>query len=112
MAFNATGSPDAFFTAAQVFPHAYRLGNFIYAAEHDLTNIVVEDAERRYYSLRWSSGEHVLDQNSLEVRNAVNRLLNPRFIAVSKEKEIAGRELQLITDANMITVFRHAKSNR
>lgn len=112
MAFNATGSPDAFFTAAQVFPHAYRWGNFIYAAEHDLTNIVVEDAERRYYSLRWSSGEHVLDQNSLEVRNAVNRLLNPRFIAVSKEKEIAGRELQLITDANMITEFRHAKSNR
>ncbi|MBW7901516.1 MAG: hypothetical protein H3C26_08570 [Rhodocyclaceae bacterium] len=107
LAFNATGSPDALATASAVFPFAYRWSNFVYAADHDLARIA-SDAVARMVRLSLD-GKPLFDLGRAADRELLERLVNTPFVRRDDVEVEAGRPLEVITDANMLTEFRYGK---
>lgn len=106
LAFNATGSPDAFFTASQAFPYAFRWGNFIYASDHDFRPQDAETARSSLLALQWHD-ETALDGAKHEVHDSIDRIIATPFATVEDARRETGRDLDVITDQNMITEYRH-----
>lgn len=103
MAFNATGSPDAFFTAAQVFHHAYRYDNFIYAAGFDFRSRKESIQARKTYSQMNLEGlEPFRGREDL-----INLFLGRSFHTIEQEERNAGRPLEIITDTNGLTEYKY-----
>jgi spermidine synthase len=105
LAFNATGSGDALFTAAQVFAHAYRYDSFVYASDTDFrAQKDSERARRVYRELRlqdkpfFAAGSRKIDD-----------FLAIPFVDVQAEQRLRGRPLETVTDENMLTEFRHGR---
>jgi spermidine synthase len=109
MAFNTTGSPEALRTAMEAFPHAYRWSNFVYASDHDFRSDMPRVAER-LLDLRQRAGGSFLAGEDQAVAEAVGKLTTRPFIDLAKERNIAGREPEVITDDNMITEYRHGRT--
>lgn len=105
MAFNATGSEDAFYTATRVFEHAYRYENFVYSASFD-------------FRARKESAEAKLIYSSIEVggsklfsnKNLIDRYLNQNFFSIDQDAKNIKRPLELITDNNGLTEFKYGYS--
>lgn len=105
MAFNATGSTDAFFTARNVFDHAYRYDNFVYAADFDFRSRKnTEEAKQIYLSMR------VGDKNLFEDENLADDFLGKRFYSVDQDAEKINRSLEIVSDENAITEFKYGYS--
>lgn len=109
LAFNATGSPDALYTAAQVFPYAFRWkeSNFVYAANHDFRHPDSEAAARL---------EEVAERVGISADHPAERwqrlydaLTSPQWVDAAHEARLAGRPLEEITDSNMLTEFRYGR---
>lgn len=107
IAFNATGSGDAFYTASQVFPFAYRWGNFIYASDRDFRSLKSEYVLRPF-SLRLNEG-YLLDIENSRHRQAVLQMLRVPFSSVAEDEVSEGRSLEVITDDNMINEFKYGR---
>lgn len=107
MAFNATGSPDAFFTAAHVFPHAYRYDNFIYAADFDFRSRKDSDMAKEIYAQIKIGNNKLFSENDL-----INDFLGKNFVAIEQDVKNSGRPLELITDNNGLTEFKYGYSLR
>ncbi len=110
VAFNATGSIDAFFTATQVFPHAYRWSNFVYAAEHDFRPADPVIAAQRVKTLPLrdlKSGNEPWDPESMQV--AVDRLVGTRFHTIEEDMRESARPPELVTLQNMKTEYKHGR---
>lgn len=110
-AFNATGSPDALFTAASVFPYAYRWknSNFIYAAAHDFRRFSDEETRNRLQRVVAAlspPGRYTI----LDFEQVVDRISETGWIDVAEETRMAGRPLEKITDQNMLTEYRHGRA--
>lgn len=107
MAFNATGSPDAFMTAAAVFPHAYQWSNFIYCARFDFRPKDAAAVRRRLLDLRLDGGALLLAGQDRDER-ALAMLLAKPFVELDTVRQTRARALELITDINMITEYKYA----
>lgn len=107
IAFNSTGSPDSLVTAANVFPFAYRWFNFVYAAEHDFS-IISPDSMNRLAALQLD-GKGVFDLGLESDRKMLKNLLQQPFVSQEEVEQEAGRLLEVITDANMLTEFKYGK---
>ncbi len=106
MAFNATSSPDAFFTATRVFPHAYRYSNFVYAADFDFRPRKQEArALATYESLRLA-GQPMFAPGSGTAQDFLQR---PFVTVESDQARLPGRRFEEVTDDNMITEFRYGR---
>lgn len=105
MAFNATGSADAFYTAAQVFPHAYRFVNFVYAADFDFRARKDGEAARRLYRDLPMGDRLFFNPGSPAIEN----FLAGPFQTVAHDQKVTGRALELITDQNMLTEFKYGR---
>jgi spermidine synthase len=109
LAFNATGSPDALYTAAQVFQYAFRWkeSNFVYAGNHDFRKPGVAVATGLEQVVQG------LDMAERQPRSAWQHFFGalgaPAWINASKEAQLVGRPLEMITDANMVTEFRYGR---
>ena len=103
VAFNATGSPDAFFTASQVFNQAYRYDNFIYAADFDFRDLVSQRRAAETYSNVTVDGERLFPENSALIQD----LLRRPFVDITQDEAKAGRPLEVITDKNAITEYKY-----
>lgn len=101
--FNATGSNDAFFTAASVFPHAYRYDNFVYAAEFDFRSRKDKDESRNTWG-RVAVDGRILFQGR---RDLMDEYLGRRFISIDQVQRLSERPLEVITDYNAITEFKY-----
>jgi spermidine synthase len=108
LAFNATGSPDAFFTATQAFPHAYRWSNFIYAAEHDFRNVSMSEARERLLALDWATLSE-RDEMTDNTMVAIDRMLSAPFVSIEDAVVEAGRLPETITVQNMVTEYRYGR---
>jgi spermidine synthase len=110
-AFNATGSPDALKTAAHVFRFAYRWkgSNFIYASEHDFTTFKTEAARQRLNTLL-TALEISQRHDIAHVEQSINKILEPQWINAQNEEENHKRQLEIITDQNMITEYRSGRT--
>ena len=104
-AFNTTWSGDSFYTASQVFKHTFRYGNFIYCSDHDMLPDI-KLAPERLMALS-ISGKPVFSPDSPADRAAIEKLMEHKVESI--EEVIAGsaRKLEVITDQNMITEFKH-----
>lgn len=110
LAFNATGSPDALKTAATVFLFAYRWkdSNFIYAGDHNFTQIDPKLARQRVIEVL--ANLHINHAHDSEhVSRTVDTLLSKGWVSVEDEERLAGRPLETITDQNMITEYRYGR---
>lgn len=102
MAFNATGSPDAFFTATHVFNHAYRYDNFIYAADFDFRYRKDSDDAKKIYSSIKIEDKKLFVDDSL-----INDLLSKKFVTIEHDATSLSRPLEVILDNNGITEFKY-----
>lgn len=109
LAYNTTGSPDALFTATQTFRHAYRWGNFVYAADWDFRDFLESPARDRVLGLARAAtiGE---DEGARNLALAVDRMLAVPFVTVESVASEAGRSLETVTLQNMITEYRYGRS--
>ncbi|RMA59566.1 spermine/spermidine synthase [Acidovorax sp. 100] len=102
MAFNATGSPDAFFTATHVFNHAYRYDNFIYAADFDFRyRKDNDDAKKIYSSIKIEDKKLFVDDG------LIVDLLSKKFVTIEHDAKNLERPLEIILDNNGITEFKY-----
>ena len=106
LAFNATGSADAFYTASKVFAHAYRYVNFVYAADFDFRARKDTAATRQLYQSLMLGGAPLFAPNS----PAIERFVAKPFVGIDAVQKSAGRPLEQITDHNMVTEFKYGKS--
>ena len=106
MTFNATYSNDAFYTAAQVFPHAYRYENFIYAADFDFRARKDSEAAREI----WSSLEMDGVPLFLAGDELIGKYLEKRFMTIEDVERRSDRPLEVITDYNAVPEFKYGYS--
>ncbi len=105
-AFNTTNSFDAFYTAAESFPHAYLFRNFVYAAKHDFREQLPRlSARLRQFELNGQP----LFPDTPQNEQALTKLASIKFIVIQQITDIFPRPLQTITDQNMITEFRFGR---
>ena len=108
MAFNATGSPDAFYTATQVFEHAYRYGNFVYAADFDFRERKDSNEAQEIYAQVSIEGKPLFAPDD----PLIKQYLRTKFIDIKLVEKVTERPLELITDKNAITEFKYGYSLR
>ena len=106
LAFNATGSPDAFLTAAQVFPHAYRYQNFVYAAEFDFRPRKDSAQARAAYAGLQLQGRPLFAPGT----PTADGFLAIPFGTIAADQAPVPRRLETVTDENMITEFRYGRT--
>ncbi len=102
LAFNATGSANAHWTAAQQFHYSYRWSNFIYASNDDFKVTPEQIAARlmrRYRPDNWSAEQ-------LQYPQLQNLFSQHQFIDIQQEAQIQQRKLQLITDDNLLPEYQ------
>jgi spermidine synthase len=106
--YNATGSPDALYTATQAFPHAYRWSNFVYAANWDFRDLNWPGARDQVLGVARAFSTR--DDPALgTVPHAVDELLATPFVDVESVASEAGRPLETVTVQNMITEYRYGR---
>ena len=103
MAFNATGSADAFYTASTVFKYAYRYDNFVYAADFDFRSRKDSAQARQIYRSLDLAGQPLFGNDEA----LIEKFLSMPFVSVPSATVAAGRPLERITDRNMLTEFKY-----
>ena len=105
LSFNATGSPDALYTASKVFSYAYRYVNFVYAADFDFRARKDTTATRQLYQSLSLGGAPLFVPSS----PAIEQFLAKPFVGIETVQKTAQRPLEQITDHNMVTEFKYGK---
>ena len=105
--FNTTDSMDAFFTASQIFPYAYKYRNFIYVSDHDFRNAVNQE-KFQLFKLKLAD-KAVFDATNKQDNDAISAMLNIPFKNIDEVKATSHRTLEVITDQNMIPEYKYGK---
>lgn len=102
LAFNATGSVDAFYTATQVFKHVRRYVNFIYAADWDCFSQT--NTPEAWESLRdvVIDGHPAFRADSLQLK----KFADIPFVPIEQDLKKLGRAPESITDDNMLVEYK------
>lgn len=107
--FNTTGSYDAFFTGQHVFPEAVRYSNFVYGSFKPLllNSVTAADA---LCSLKFELLQ-LAGCGDVVMRDKVERLAAAKLVdwASQIERDPPAKRLQLITDSNMLTEYKHGR---
>jgi spermidine synthase len=107
LAYNTTGSPDALYTAAAVFPHAYLYDNFVIAADFDWrTRLDAPGAIDALRRIRPEGKPLFSDSDEGLMREFLSR---ERTASVEQVAGKAGRPLEIITDRNLITEYKYGR---
>lgn len=105
LAFNATGSVDAFYTASKVFTEVRRYQNFIYAAQSDVFSKLDEPAA-------WEHLQGVTINGAPAFRDAPRYIQKyaaiPR-VRIEEDLKKLGRAPEIITDDNMLVEYRYGR---
>lgn len=106
--YNTTESLDAYYTAKQEFPYIYRYKYFILASNREV-NINLKTAQANLCNLK----DHLTQKNifvGAECLLAANEIMkNPLLPYDAIDFSGLGRELEVITDDNMITEYKYGK---
>jgi spermidine synthase len=108
LAFNTTGSNDALYTAASVFPHCYLYDNFAICSDFDWRN-ALEKPESVLELLKVSPEKTPLLTND-DITIAWDLLSRAHTADVDKAAAISGRPLEIITDRNLLTEYKYGRS--
>lgn len=102
MAFNATGSVDAFYTASQVFKHSRRYVNFIYAADWDCFAQTNSPQAWASLSSLIIDGKPAFKADSLQPK----KFSDIPFVSIEQDIKKLGRLPEAITDDNMLVEYK------
>ncbi|WP_172398593.1 hypothetical protein [Gilliamella apicola] len=109
MAFNSTRSPDTLKTAQSVFKYAYwgKLG-FIYASDSmiKIDEVVAKDRLDKLIL----DGKPLFNEESKQLENgAYKETLSTQLLTLDEFEKLQnlGRDLEIITDSNMITEYKY-----
>ena len=107
LALNTTKSLDVMKTVAAAYPHAYRYQGFVYAAMHDFRAVPAAVRERLRRLRR--EREPLLSDVDFADKGVGARLANVVLEPVGDLLARYNVEAGIITDANMLTEYRHGK---
>jgi len=107
MTYNTTSSPDVLWTAHQVFPFVRRYVNFAYVAEHDFVAGI--DANRARVWQVGPPGAPLLRASEPADVKAVDAMFAVPWVGAEAVAKGYARPLEVITDDNMATEFRHGR---
>lgn len=105
-AFNSTSSPDALKTASLVFPNAYLYRNIIIASDYDWRNTL-----KSKNTIEWLS-QLTLDNKKLFPSNIdiIRKFIHTTTYSLDEITAINNkRNLEVITDNNLITEYKYGK---
>jgi spermidine synthase len=102
IAFNATGSVDAFYTASQVFKSVRRYVNFIYAADWDCFAQTHSPQAWQSLSTLTIDGRPAFKADSLQPKE----FSSIPFVPIEQDIEKLGRMPEAITDDNMLVEYK------
>lgn len=103
--FNSTSSPEAFNTASKVFRHAFRYENFVAASDTDFRKGFVEN-RYRYEQIKGERSP-LFDLSNPHDRLAIQSIYDVPFTDVAEAQRAAKREVEIVTDDNMIVEYRY-----
>ena len=104
MAYNATGSIDAFHTSTSVFHFVRRMSNFIYAADHDFTKNLRDGAP---IILEISRKINRNNSNINEIKIAASHIAAAKLYRSNPNSALDGRPAEIITEQNMISEYKY-----
>ena len=106
--YNATGSADVLRTAETVFPHVFRYVNSVIASDHDFRPLLHE-GDSALLKVRLD-GRPLFDVTNPADRAFIRKTLSEPFVTVAEDRMRLNRDLEVITDWNMITEYKYGKS--
>lgn len=104
LAYNSTGSPDAFNTAAAVFPHAYLYENFVVASDFDFRPLLDTPRGRTRLKLLELDGKPLFPAGN---EATVEKAVRTPFVTVDSVAARTGRPLGVITDRNLLSEYKY-----
>lgn len=105
LAFNATGSVDAFYTASTVFKETRRYQNFIYGAHWDpFTRAQSPQAWERLYQVTVAGKPGFSRQGGF-----VEKYAQVPFLKVEHDLKELGRSPEVIRDDNMLVEYKYGR---
>lgn len=105
MTFNTTGSPDVLATAAAVFPHAYLYDNFAVVGQTDWRERLRTPEAMAALKAVSPGGKPMFGPGDDDL---IADFLHPRRVRdLAAVKAAAGRPVEIITDRNLLTEYRH-----
>jgi spermidine synthase len=105
LSYNTTGSPDALYTAASVFPHAYLYSNFAICSDFDWRSKLNEPSSIDQLLRVRPEGKPLFTEAD---HSLMLDFLSPDHTAtVAEIAAKAGRPLEVITDRNLITEYKY-----
>ena len=107
VAFNATGSTDAFLTASTVFKEARRYRNFIYGANWDPFSRAASAEAWDVLKKVTVDGKPGFREGSAKIREHSKI----PFVHVNEDLKRLGRAAEVITDDNMLVEYRYGRKN-
>jgi spermidine synthase len=109
--FNTTGSNDIFYTARQVFPHAYRYSNFVIASDVDMApRLTQAELIKQLARLQWpETGQALFDMNNPADLKTIHHILDLPLVTLEAYQRDAGRPFELVTDQNMLTEYKYGR---
>ena len=107
VAYNSTGSTDAFATARTVYAHVYRYENFVVASDEDFRPRI-RGAEGLYRSFR-RDGRPLFEPGNAADEAFLRRMLGQPFVSLEADEAKLGRKAETITDWNMLTEYRYGR---
>jgi spermidine synthase len=109
LTFNTTGSTDALYTAASVFPHAYLYDNFAICTDYDW-RLALEKPESVRELLKVSpESTPMLSLQEDGVAMARRFLSRERAASVEELAPKDARPPEIITDRNLITEYKYGR---
>lgn len=105
IAYNSTGSQDVVKTAASVFPHAYRYGNFVYASDSDFRQRKADCPIS--LSRMTANGKPVFPKGDVKADAALQQLTKLPFVDMEIIQKAGDRTYEIITDQNMLTEYKY-----
>jgi spermidine synthase len=107
LAYNTTESPDALYTAAAVFPHAYLYENFVIAGDFDWRmRFDAADAIEELRRMRPDGKPLFSAADESLMRYFLSR---ERTATVDQVAAKAGRPLEVITDRNLVAEYKYGR---
>jgi len=104
LAFNATGSGDAFNTAAHVFSHAYLYKNFVVASDFDWREKLHGLKAVKHLSQLHLDNKFLFPLGSEE---RIKQFLFRPIQTLQQAEQQAGRPLEIITDNNLLPEYKY-----
>lgn len=108
VAFNATGSIDAFFTASSVFKEVRRYQNFIYGANWNPFERTLKEDNWNLLKAVTVNGKPGFRENS----NTIQKFSKIPFVRLESDLKTLGREPEVITDDNMLVEYKYGRKNK